>query len=95
MARRRLPSVCVDGERFRSYLEYRGISVSALAESIGVNKRYLYQSAKDGRISLAVATDVCEYLNCRAEAIFGPQDRAEIGRFVESISVHFDVYSVS
>ena len=88
MARRSIPKVSVDAERFRRYLEYRDTTLAALARAVGVNPRYLYRSMEEGSISLTMALAICEYFDCRIEIPFGPQDHMAIGRFARSVIEH-------
>lgn len=61
----------VDPEVFKAYLKSRNMSISTLAAISASSEKTIKRCLKDGEVTLGVALDLCQSLECNFITLFG------------------------
>lgn len=85
MASRSIKKRHIDPEHFKNFIKERGLSIRQLGNVCETNERSIRRILQDKEVTLNIALDLCIYLDCTFDDLFGPDDSPQWHQSVVTI----------
>ena len=85
MSSRAITKRRVDPDIFKDFIKNKGVSIRQLGNLCATNERTIRRMLQDEEVTLNIALDLCTYLDCNFDDLFGKDDRPRWRESVESI----------